>query len=285
MGNPTEATISQSASNAEAPPPYSATEGTSAAAPSYEATAPPDGSSIAGISGGIPQTLNAYFPKSKALKTLHLGSHADAPRLAVTVRGGASLWAGPRFELHAGPGEDSPVAATVGGDGEGRKSFDVRIVAPAREDGWQQQTVTVRQEHDWKTACFRFSADVGLGKDVRREDFEWRHSRGEEVGVLNKHGGVGWKLVRLGSEAAGQGSERATRSAGATSDGREVVAVWAHNSSWSANKAFKFQFLESGAAGVLGEPFALVALASALKMWHAEYLQAASTAVVAGVVA
>lgn len=85
-------------------------------------------------------------------------------------------------------------------------------------------------------------------------------------------------MVRIGSEATGHGGERSTRSLGATSDGKEVIAVWSLSSSWSVSKAFKFQFLKSDATGVLDDSFALVALASALKLWYVEYVEATGAA-------
>ncbi|XXH05722.1 hypothetical protein Hte_012158 [Hypoxylon texense] len=296
----------------------SADASTAHAAPSYEAVPGKNGSAVtsgvAGVSNRFPQSLNAYFPKMRFTKTFHLGGHADQLRFAVTMHTG--LTSKPLLELRAGPSESDPVVATANNEkkwGSGR-NFVVQVLplplpvpeqtsaagsssspsspssssssaaTPAahirQQQDWQlsPQTIRMQQKHSWKHVQYPFSAEVGLGKDVRREDFEWRRSRGGEVQQLDKHAGYGWKLVRLSSEATGQGGERAARSSGATSDGKEVVAVWSHSSSWSASKVFKFQFLESGATGVLGDSFALIALASALKVWYVEFVEATAAA-------
>jgi hypothetical protein len=93
----------------------------------------------------------------------------------------------------------------------------------------------------------------------RRERFEWRHSHGAEVDSLGGRG-QGWKLVRL--EASSAGGAR-------TSDGREVVAAWA-NASMSLTKTLNFQFFNSGANGMLGERWAVMAVITALRIWDRE---------------
>ncbi|KAI1771710.1 hypothetical protein F4818DRAFT_428810 [Hypoxylon cercidicola] len=297
MGNPTEADFAAPPTRqdtAVAPPPYSTFGDASAAhaAPSYEAV-PRDGnaagSGVAGVSSRFPQSLNAYFPKMKLSKTFHLGEHADQLRFAVTMHSG--LTSKPWLELHSGPNESDPIVATADNESKwgSSKNFVVQVIpipesaagvsSTSAQQDWQlsPQTIRIHRKHDWKHMQYPFSAEVGLGKDVRHEDFEWRHSRGGEVQQLDKYAGYGWKLVRLGSSATGQGGERPARSSGATSDGKEVVAAWSHSTSWSASKVFKFQFLESGATGVLGESFALIALASALKIWYVEFVAAISS--------
>ncbi|GAP91012.2 hypothetical protein SAMD00023353_5400380 [Rosellinia necatrix] len=54
---------------------------------------------------------------------------------------------------------------------------------------------------------------------------------------------------------------------GQTSDGKEVVAVWATDGP-STNGALHFRFLGSGADGSLGDEWAIMAVASALSSWN-----------------
>ncbi|KAI1378959.1 hypothetical protein F4677DRAFT_410160 [Hypoxylon crocopeplum] len=298
MGNPTEAAAAYPPNhNSAVPPPYSSQQDghntydgydvPTQELPSY--AAPRAGESprnIAGVSNRFPQSLNAYFVKNMFSKNFHLGEHSDNKLFAVTMHSG---WTSkPLLELHAGPTDKDPVMATAENEskwGSGKKTL-VEIIpsavgqawatAPGSAQGQAPQKISMQQQHNWKHVTHPFSVEVGLGKDVRREDFEWRRSRGGEVQSLDKHAGYGFKLVRLSSSAVGQGGERASRSEGATSDGKEVVAAWSYNSSWSASKVFKFQYLESGATGVLGDSFALAALMTALKIWYMEYLMSQS---------
>ncbi|KAI2634761.1 hypothetical protein GGS26DRAFT_523612 [Hypomontagnella submonticulosa] len=267
------------------PPPYVAIDNHVTGAPrfpmsSYE-TEPPytyeaehgsSSSRVAGVNSKFPQSINAYM-SMKFTRTFHLGEHADNPLFAVETHTG---WSGkPLLTLHSGPTESAPVLATARHEGKlctGKTVIFTIFPDPARDTGEQSTTFVMRREHSWKhptVMTYQFSVEVGLGKDVRMEDFEWRHSRSNEVRNLDKYS-WGWKLVRLDS-SSGKGGERASRSAGETSDGKEVVAAWSMNSGWSRNKAFKFQYLESGATGVLGEKFATAALMTGLKFWFDEW--------------
>ena len=94
-----------------------------------------------------------------------------------------------------------------------------------------------------RTHSFEVEVGVGGGRMVR-ERFEWRSSRGAEVkDVGGSH--RGHKLVRA--------------------NGGEVVATYAEWS-MSMTKQLGFQFVGSGAAGVLGERWAVMAVISALAL-------------------
>ncbi|OTA95371.1 hypothetical protein M434DRAFT_393763 [Hypoxylon sp. CO27-5] len=299
MGNPAEADFATD--GGVAPPPYSTVDtGAERAsyppAPSYEAILPEasSGTSASGISGvnkRFPQSINAYFQKAGFSKTFHLGEHADQPLFAVTMHSG--LTSKPLLELHSGPKDSDPIIATANNEkrwSSGRTTV-VQILPAAfssisgaesasgsgTTSAQEAEKIIMKQTNILKNVTYPFSVEVGLGKDLHVENFEWRSSRGGEVQGLDKYT-RGHKLVRLGSEGVGQGGERSTRAANVTSDGKEVVAVFAQNTGWSMNKVFKFQFLESGATGVLGDRFALVALMSALKIWYIEYLAQQSNA-------
>ncbi|KAF7302900.1 hypothetical protein MKEN_01252300 [Mycena kentingensis (nom. inval.)] len=108
---------------------------------------------------------------------------------------------------------------------------------------------------------FRFALDVGRGKETQREYFEWRTSRGEEVRALNdSRFRSGMKLVRLTGNPGGA-------AASSSSDGKEIVAVWADQTSFSLTKVGKFEFIGSGATGEMGERFAVMAVVSCLRIW------------------
>ncbi|OTA99453.1 hypothetical protein M426DRAFT_325106 [Hypoxylon sp. CI-4A] len=309
MGKPAEA--DGAIESGAAPPPYSATDigaretPHASEAPTYEAV---PGSSrntstrvIAGVKHRFPQSLNAYYQKLGFSKSLNLGEHADKPLFAVSMHSGLS--GKPMLELHAGPSTSDPIIATSGNRSVFSSGMTTVVqIMPAASLFSQDsasgstsqaqaaaaaaaavETITMKETHDWRhlNITYPFSLEVGLGggssKDTRVEHFEWRSSRGAEIQTLTQFS-RGYKLVRVGSSAVGQGGRRATRAAGATSDGLEVVAVCAYNGSWSLSKAFKFQFLESGATGVLGDRFALVALMSGLKIWYVEMIAATAGA-------
>ena len=105
---------------------------------------------------------------------------------------------------------------------------------------------------------------------TRLETFEWRRSYGKEVQDLAPHS-FGWKLVRLARRVRGASTSRSGRPRGNTSDGREVVAVIAHNSSWSMTKGFKFGFLGTGLSGRLGRDWEVMVVMSALQLWNMDY--------------
>ncbi|KAI1417236.1 hypothetical protein F5Y13DRAFT_152332 [Hypoxylon sp. FL1857] len=291
MGNPAEADFTND--GGVAPPPYSTvdTGAQRPPAPSYEAVPGASSSKIAGVKNRFPQSLNGYFPKSATSKAFFLGEHADQPLFVATLHSG--LTSNPLVQLHSGPNLSDPLVATANNEKRwssgrttviqilpaaastlaGADSASGSGAAPSQEP----EKIIMKQAHILKNVTYGFSVEVGLGKDLRVENFEWRGSRGGEVRELDEYA-RGYKLVRLGGEGAGSGGERATRAANTTSDGKEVVAVFAQNTKWSMNKVFKFQFLESGATGVLGDKFALAALMTGLKIWYIDFILQQSNA-------
>lgn len=102
------------------------------------------------------------------------------------------------------------------------------------------------------------------------ESFEWRRTRGRTV--YQHFGAVkGWKLMRM--NRAAQTVEGAERSR----DGAEVVAVLAYwrdgamdygYTGYEALKLLSFTFVGAGATAELGEEWALLAVMTALGIWH-----------------
>jgi hypothetical protein len=130
-----------------------------------------------------------------------------------------------------------------------------------------------------KTAIYSFTAPVQRGEKVVPERFEWRQSHGPEVTGLSSSHAWGYKLVRLESphasrpsadepESSRRGGKRAERDVGQTSDGKDVVAVWADNMKTSMTKYVKFQLLGDALGGAMGEVFDIMAVATGLRIWQ-----------------
>ncbi|KAI1748625.1 hypothetical protein F4782DRAFT_346640 [Xylaria castorea] len=264
------------------PPPYQETDNhtntypPAGPAPSYHVG---ESSSGAGFtsSGGVkfPPTLNAYLQMAFT-KTFYLGEKKEAPSFAVRMHSGFTK--NPELVLYNGPSEKDPILATATHESMW-KSMATLLTVPAREGVLHDnESQKVKMPCHWslKHQTYTFTADVGVGKETRREEFEWRSSHGNEVRELDGYK-WGWKLVRLSGEPVGSGGDRVTRASGSTSDGHEIVAVWAHNNSMSMTKAFKFQFMGSALNGMLGERGAVMALISALRIWSLELNTAAAS--------
>ncbi|KAI0904172.1 hypothetical protein F4823DRAFT_226444 [Ustulina deusta] len=285
MGNPREAEAEAAAFSASAdgvpPPPYEETSYNTSAytppgpAPSYDAGGSSSGAgSISGVKRKFPPALNAYMQLGFT-KTFHLGETKDAPLFAARMHSG--LTKNPELVLYDGPSEKSAILATATHESMWRSGSIITV--PAREGvahDSESQRVAMSVPRVLKHKTYTFSADIGVGKETRREAFEWRSSHGSEVRELDGYR-WGWKLVRLSSQTAGGGGDRATRGSGSTSDGLEVVAAWAHNNSMSMTKAFKFQLMGSALTGMLGDRGATLALISALRIWFLELATSGAT--------
>ncbi|KAI0126099.1 hypothetical protein BJ170DRAFT_633806 [Xylariales sp. AK1849] len=265
MGTPEQAEVAMT-DTAVPPPAYSAAAPIHTQEQSDTKQSIPDIKPVAHINRQFPPTFNAYYQK-KITTTFHLGEHAKEPLYALRTHAG---WSGlPGIVLHNGPSDTDPPLAAAGNENVWSK-HTVVILPPLPGTTEESSNEFMRTNVSWKTITYPFTIDVGEGQNTRRENFEWRHSRGGEIKELDRHS-WGWKLVRLTAHAPGPGGERNERPVGATSDGKEVVAVWARYSGWSLTKAFKFQFLGSGATGEMGERWAVMAVITALRIWYLEW--------------
>ncbi|GKT49809.1 uncharacterized protein ColSpa_09990 [Colletotrichum spaethianum] len=160
--------------------------------------------------------------------------------------------------LHSGPSNKAPIIATAS-----RKALgwhDRATVTLHRENGDEQEISFERPEDaSWTKSEVR-AFRIELRKGVV-EEFQWRTSHGDEIKELAGHS-YGWKLVRMANPQRGQ------QSFGYTSDGQEVVAVLAHNMSWSVTKGYNFGFLGTGLTGTLGEEWETAAVISGFWLWH-----------------
>ena len=184
----------------------------------------------------------------------------------------------PSVILHDGLTDKYPVLATAHGDRWDRNRL-IMLTLPTRP-GSQHNNAIVEEMVPGslkKTAhTFTFTALVGP-KGTTREAFEWRQSHGNEIKELAGHS-FGWKLVRLTGPMNTAGGSRKERGRGYISDDLEVVAVIAHNASWSMTKGFRFAFMGSGLTGTLGEVWEILTVLSALEMWYLDAQMSAAAA-------
>jgi hypothetical protein len=215
----------------------------------------------------FPPAFNVYMQSFS--RTLYLAEHQAQPIYALRIHSGlgdASL------VLHSGASEDHPTLATL--DYIVFSAGMAVTLPPAAFPGAPTTIEAVRGSSF--TESYTFVIDVGNSGPQQNggrwpvEQYEWRRSRGEAVAVLDGCG-YGWKLVRLAAgPPPGAGSQGDMRYAGGGprgSDGSEVVAVWAEPG-YSMSKAMKFAFVGTGASGLLGERWAIMAVMTALGMFQ-----------------
>ncbi|KAI0013335.1 hypothetical protein F4779DRAFT_447444 [Xylariaceae sp. FL0662B] len=230
------------------------------------AAAPPSGSLLPTIQRQFPPAFSMY-KNGYGQRHYTLGTHQSQPLYAVSLHSG---WSGQAdVVLHSGADDRQPPLATVN---RGTFSRDAVVTLPPPLPGHAAAAAQESVEHVgvFGNPTYRFAIETTNGG---RESFEWRHSRSADVQALGGRGG-GWKLVRLAGGGGGGGGSR-------SSDGKEVVAVW----SWatmSLTKVLRFEFLGAGAAGALGERWAVMAVISALSMWDHERRARNSSAAAGG---
>ncbi|OJD29675.1 uncharacterized protein BKCO1_7500030 [Diplodia corticola] len=217
----------------------------------------------------FPATINGYY-SWKSSTTIYLGPSKDTRTHALKVHD--SLFSSKQtLALHAGPGTGPEHAVMASVQSRGYKDKEFVVTASGAAMGGSDAVVQV---HGVKTSMMseaaRFEVDVGYG---RVEAFEWRSSHGEDIKEVATGSSFGWKLVRLSEHGGPTGMGR-----GFANDGKEIVAVVAHNASWSASKGLRFAFLGSGLAGAFGEVWEVVAMASGLKLWYKDVEHMASAA-------
>ncbi|RKU47251.1 hypothetical protein DL546_008842 [Coniochaeta pulveracea] len=216
----------------------------------------------------LPLSFNFYY-KQWFSSMYQIGEHEDQPLFTIQRHG---AWGNdkPMIVLHKGADPKNPVVGTV--TKEGLMNHDTVIELPMSsqqgpEGGPIREHLVSEVSMILKNSRFRFSFDVGRGKESRRETFEWRMSKAVEVRTLDSMA-CGWKLVRLGSDQpTGKGGPRGARDVGEASDGKEVVAAWSENSGMTLSKIAKFHFLGAGATGEFGDDWALMAALSAFRLW------------------
>lgn len=232
----------------------------------------------------LPTRIAAAYQKSWTKVTVLLSdaSSPSSPAYAITLDKG---WYG-SMTMRAGP--DVEDAALAKADPAGRVRQDFAVGLPALGPGGEQRTEVLRYVVGWRHETYWFAMEVGRGQVER---FEWRRSRGGEVKGVEGGSGWGWKLVRMGAGDAG-GVEEAAEGRhghggdedgnGLTSDGKEVVAVWANPGTLSFSKLGQFEFRGSGATGELGTLWSIMAVMSCMCIWQKSMQSAITAGVVAG---
>lgn len=213
----------------------------------------------------FPPAFSMYRESSWTQRSYMIGEHQSAPLYAVSLHSG---WSGqPDIVLHNGPSDQRPPLAGV--TRSGFVTSATVTLPPVPGSGMQAAEEKMEYSGGFAHSAHTFSIEVGIGKAARREAFEWRHSSGTVIKGLDARSS-GWKLVRLATGPPGGIVGPSFVAGGArSSDGKEVVAVWAW-ASGSLTKKLKFQFLGSGANGVLGERWAIMAVITALRIWDRE---------------
>ncbi|KAF5021845.1 hypothetical protein F66182_6102 [Fusarium sp. NRRL 66182] len=188
--------------------------------------------------------------------------------------------------LHSGPSVDSPPLARSAKDGNCRTDYAVSLPSPA---GNYVQEEVLRRPRGVKGRWW-FGIQVGDDPDQHIERFEWRRSRGAEVKSVGQSSWGGYKLVRLGNANVKEdyssdgedvdddsSSSSSNNREGFTSDGKEIVAVWASSSCYKTLSGVgEFQFRGSGATGELGTMWALMAVMTCMSIWQKAQRDAAT---------
>lgn len=214
----------------------------------------------------FPVTFNLYHKKHSWRRTkFYLGEHADNPFYAVVL---ANLGNDPPLTLYQGFDTASSVYATARTESKWSHNSIIHIPTPSTP-GQEVINEQLRRSAQLTTVSFSFRMLLPYqGEKPRPETFEWRMSHGNEVKTLDGHA-WGWKLVRMEDGLpTRKGGKRSERDDGETSDGKEVVAVWADNSKWSKDKFGKFRFLGTGATGDLGDDWSVMAVVTVLRIWQ-----------------
>ncbi|KAK6956755.1 hypothetical protein Daesc_002035 [Daldinia eschscholtzii] len=224
---------------------------------------------------GCPHFLKAFYINSYQMN-FYLGQHAHDLRFAVSIRptGSDKL-----VMLHNGPTEDDQVLAVgekVGWFPQGHQMVN-DIILPPLIGGWPDIITSIMDpKQKFTNHWYQFSMKVGEGETSHDEKFEWRPTQGNEIRAMFKHA-KGFKLIRMEAEGPGKGrgGNRRSREIGETSDGKEVVAVWATKKTLlpMPRSPLKFELLGSGKTGELGRQFGYMALITALEIWCFQVLK------------
>lgn len=262
------------------PPPYTEHDPqTAAQAPQHDIPSYNESRSTSATTK-FPPAMNGYF-QWKLTTTFHLGPTAEEKLYAVSTP--ATVFNNkPTVVLHDGPTNKHPVMATAQSDKWGR-TRPIAITLPPRP-GAQRADAIVAQfvpGGSLKHISPSYAFEIAVGaKGTTPERFEWRKSHGNEIKELAGHS-YGWKLVRLTGPVNSVGGSRKERDRGYTSDGLEIVALIAHNASWSMTKGFRFAFMGGGLTGAMGEDWEIVVVTSALQVWFMDVQGTAATAAAA----
>ncbi|KAK0759615.1 hypothetical protein N5P37_007803 [Trichoderma harzianum] len=221
----------------------------------------------------FPKTLELnYDPSWKKLK-LSL-DHGSQPLYMFNLPQG---WWGDLI-MYNGPTLDSPPLAAVRNSGKTAMGNVVTLppLGPGQEVIEEKMSRRTKRFMDLYSFTVPVPQREGEKTTRRVERFEWVGTGGKEVKDL--HEWVrGWKLRRVvesyADAYAGSDDEKDEDGDVSTyenTDG-EILAVWADATGLS-KKAAKFEFINSGATGELGEAWAVMAVITFVRVWQ-RYMQ------------
>ncbi|KAI0844478.1 hypothetical protein F5Y00DRAFT_266550 [Daldinia vernicosa] len=222
----------------------------------------------------FPHYLKVFYTNPYETK-FSLGQHAHDFRFTVS-RG--PIGSKTILTLHEGSTTDGQISAIGKETGWFHQGYRManEIILPPIGEYPNMFTSTMRPEQEFTRRWYQFTMKVGEGEGLHSEKFEWRPTQGNEIKAMFKHA-KGFKLVRVGAEGPGdgRGGKRQSRQLGESSDGKEVVAVWATKKVILSisRSPFKFELLGSGKTGELGRHFGYMALMTALETWCFQVLR------------
>ncbi|UKZ81350.1 hypothetical protein TrVFT333_009122 [Trichoderma virens FT-333] len=215
----------------------------------------------------FPKTLELKYDPSWKKLSLSL-FHGSEPLYTFNLPEG---WWGDLI-MYNGPTLEHPPLAAV--RNSGKTAMGNVVTLPPLGPG--QEVIEEKMSHRRKGFNYLYSFAMPVPergeKTTRRvERFEWVGSGGKEVKDLHEwtHG---WKLRRVtesyADAYAGLDDEKDDGEATTyeNTDG-EILAVWA-DATMSVKKAAKFEFINSGATGELGEAWALMAIVTFVRVWQ-----------------
>ncbi|KAM0256219.1 hypothetical protein ACHAQJ_005090 [Trichoderma viride] len=223
---------------------------------------------LAGVT--FPNTFELYYGPSWRKLKLSLGQASSEPLYMFNLPEG---WWGDLIMYNGHTLEHPPLAAVRN---TGKTAMGNVVTLPPLGPGQEVIEEKMSRRRNGLMDVFSFAAVVeareGEKATRRVERFEWVGTGGKEVKDLHEWA-RGWKLRRVAANGAG---EAADEDADGDADGDEaanespageILAVWA-DSSKSLRKAAKFQFINSGATGELGEAWALMAVITFVRVWQ-----------------
>ncbi|KAI1650828.1 uncharacterized protein F4817DRAFT_312186 [Daldinia loculata] len=223
----------------------------------------------------FPHYLKAFYTNPYQMK-FSLGQHAHDLRFTVSM---GPIGSKTILVLHEGSTTDGQISAIgkeIGMFHQGYRMANNIIPPPLIGEYPNTFTSTMNPEQEFIHRWYQFSMKVGKGEKLHSEKFEWRPTQGNEIQAMFNHA-KGFKLVRVGAEGPGdgRGGKRQSRQLGESSDGKEIVAVWATERVLVpiSRSPFKFELLGSGKTGELGRHFGYMALMTALETWCFQVLR------------
>jgi hypothetical protein len=206
----------------------------------------------------LPVSTNLYWKKSYKELMYAFGPSEDQPQLlSVLYTGwhrGRSRWV-----LYDGVDmKTSPKLATADKSGEKMQHTTITVLGTPDVTEQMMSHHAIHRE-TWLTFWFPVSGIGHQDRDAaqqQREQFEWRHSRGNDGRVPEDWG---WKLLRLDSV-----QPEATRM---FADAEELVAFWADNNRDRTNCIASLRFYNAGATGELGDEWSTMVAMTALRVF------------------